>query len=174
MNRNPTSTDGSSVVRSILVTTGVVALFAMGQWVAAAVLSVSYGSVDVLARLRRSLVRRPGYEPAAQAAFSASNEPRSEVLTHRGSGSSHDHPLVVEQRPRSGSSPEGSGHDDKKSNGDGKDEKKSGGIVGKFKAFTEKHPRLKAFVNKIGKDNIGMLAGYLSWSLITSMIPLIV
>lgn len=171
MNGNPTATDGSSVVRSILVATGVVALFAMGQWVAAAVLSVSYGSVDVLARLRRSIMRLPRSEPASQAAFSASDKTRSDVLTNRGSSKqAHDHQLVVEQRPRSERGRDGAQGNDSK--GDKKDS--SGGIMGKFKSFMDKHPRLKAFVTKIGKDNIGMLSGFLSWSLLTSMVPLIV
>src|SRR5438067_7182731 len=103
MNRHQTSLDGGSIVRSLLVGTGVIALVAMGQWVAAAALSVSYGSVDVLARLRRSLRRRQ--PPAAlplQAGSATSTEPgRSDARTHSGTASApRDHELAVERRPR--------------------------------------------------------------------------
>ncbi|HLJ68630.1 MAG TPA: YihY/virulence factor BrkB family protein [Chloroflexota bacterium] len=36
------------------------------------------------------------------------------------------------------------------------------------------HPGFKAFLKKLGKDNIGMLAGFLSWSILTSLVPIVV
>jgi membrane protein len=38
----------------------------------------------------------------------------------------------------------------------------------------DKHPNVKAFIEKIGKDNIGMLAAFVSWSVLTSIVPIIV
>jgi len=39
--------------------------------------------------------------------------------------------------------------------------------------FLEDHPRLKAFIQKVMKDNIGVLASLVSWALLTSLIPIL-
>jgi YihY family inner membrane protein len=46
--------------------------------------------------------------------------------------------------------------------------------MNRIKALIDQHPNLKLFVEKIGKDNIGMLAGFISWSTLTSMVPILV
>ena len=38
----------------------------------------------------------------------------------------------------------------------------------------EEHRGIKAFITKFMKDNVGMLAAYLSWNLLTSLVPIIV
>lgn len=38
----------------------------------------------------------------------------------------------------------------------------------------DEHRGFKAFLTKLGKDNIGMLAAFVSWSLLTSLVPIIV
>lgn len=40
--------------------------------------------------------------------------------------------------------------------------------------FGARHPRLRLLYEKITKDNIGVLAGFVSWSILTSIIPLTV
>lgn len=47
-------------------------------------------------------------------------------------------------------------------------------MIDKAKAFMNQHPDLKTFVEKVGKDNIGMLAAFVSWSVLTSIIPIVV
>jgi membrane protein len=37
-----------------------------------------------------------------------------------------------------------------------------------------KHSFIKAFITKFRKDNVGMLAGYISWNILTSLVPIIV
>jgi YihY family inner membrane protein len=59
-------------------------------------------------------------------------------------------------------------------NRDREGKRSSGGILGPYHRFMERHPKLKAFIIKLGKDNVGMLAGNLSWNLLTSLVPLIV
>jgi membrane protein len=43
-----------------------------------------------------------------------------------------------------------------------------------FSRFLERHPVLKSFVGKIMKDNLGLLAPVVSWTLITSVVPITV
>lgn len=38
----------------------------------------------------------------------------------------------------------------------------------------DEHQGFKAFLTKLGKDNIGMLAGFVSWSILTSLVPIVV
>lgn len=46
--------------------------------------------------------------------------------------------------------------------------------MGTISAFFKRHPGLSIFVGKIRKDNVGFLASALAWSLLTSMVPVIV
>lgn len=39
--------------------------------------------------------------------------------------------------------------------------------------FMDQHPTLKSFLEKVLKDNIGMLASVVAWTLLTSMIPIV-
>ena len=39
----------------------------------------------------------------------------------------------------------------------------------KFKGFMASHPNLKAFIDKVSKDNIGMLASVVAWSVNPSL-----
>jgi membrane protein len=41
-------------------------------------------------------------------------------------------------------------------------------------AFFKRHPGLSTFIGKLRKDNVGFLASALAWSLLTSMVPVIV
>jgi len=41
-------------------------------------------------------------------------------------------------------------------------------------AFFNRHPTLHAFIDKVMKDNIGMLASVVAWTLFTSIIPIVV
>lgn len=43
-----------------------------------------------------------------------------------------------------------------------------------FSGFWEKHPDISAFFDKVMKDNIGFLASALAWSLLTSLVPIMV
>lgn len=47
-------------------------------------------------------------------------------------------------------------------------------IVGGAKHELREHPGFKDFLQKLLKDNIGMLAAFLSWSVLTSMVPIMV
>jgi membrane protein len=47
-------------------------------------------------------------------------------------------------------------------------------MINRFKRFFDAHPRLKAFIGKVSKDNIGMLASVVSWALLTSIVPIVV
>src|SRR5690349_14582021 len=40
--------------------------------------------------------------------------------------------------------------------------------------ITDERYTLGAFVTKLGADNVGMLAGFVSWSIITALIPIVV
>lgn len=40
--------------------------------------------------------------------------------------------------------------------------------------FFQAHPDLKAFLEKLGQDNIGFLASAVSWTLLTSVVPIVV
>jgi membrane protein len=42
------------------------------------------------------------------------------------------------------------------------------------KELPAEHPSLGAFIKKLGKDNIGMLAAFVSWSVLTSLVPIVV
>lgn len=44
----------------------------------------------------------------------------------------------------------------------------------KIGAFFNRHPTLHAFIDKVMKDNIGMLASVVAWSLFASLIPIVV
>ncbi len=44
----------------------------------------------------------------------------------------------------------------------------------KIGAFFNRHPTLHAFIDKVMKDNIGMLASVVAWTLFTSLIPIVV
>lgn len=75
--------------------------------------------------------------------------------------------LVVERRPAPAKTPQNSRT---QRHGSGK---AGGGPLGFFKSFLHRHPRLHAFLQKIAKDNIGMLAAFVSWSILTSAAPII-
>jgi YihY family inner membrane protein len=38
----------------------------------------------------------------------------------------------------------------------------------------QQHPGLRGFLTKLGKDNIGMLAAFVAWSILTSVVPIVV
>lgn len=42
----------------------------------------------------------------------------------------------------------------------------------KFSALLNRHPTLKSFLIKVGKDNIGFLASAVAWSILTSLVPI--
>ncbi|MGH2448889.1 MAG: YihY/virulence factor BrkB family protein [Chloroflexota bacterium] len=42
------------------------------------------------------------------------------------------------------------------------------------KRFINRHPLLHGLLTKLAKDNVGMLAGFVSWSLLTSLVPIVV
>ncbi|MBV9282341.1 MAG: YihY/virulence factor BrkB family protein [Chloroflexi bacterium] len=46
--------------------------------------------------------------------------------------------------------------------------------MGGISSFMDSHPRFKGFFNKVSKDNVGFLASALAWSLLTSMVPIVV
>lgn len=46
--------------------------------------------------------------------------------------------------------------------------------MNKVKSFLNNHPAFKGFLEKLGKDNIGMLAAFVSWSVLTSLVPIAV
>lgn len=45
---------------------------------------------------------------------------------------------------------------------------------GKVMNFFHKHPDMQAFLGKVGQDNIGFLASAVSWTLLTSVVPIVV
>jgi uncharacterized BrkB/YihY/UPF0761 family membrane protein len=47
-------------------------------------------------------------------------------------------------------------------------------VVDRAKAIADRHPDLKAFVQKLAKDNVGFLASGLAWSILTSIIAVMV
>src|SRR5579872_4770770 len=40
--------------------------------------------------------------------------------------------------------------------------------------FLNRHPNLKAFLQKVSKDNVGALASVVAWSVLTSLVPVVV
>lgn len=48
------------------------------------------------------------------------------------------------------------------------------GLETDAKRELDEHRGFKAFLTKLGKDNIGMLAAFVSWSLLTSLVPIMV
>src|SRR5437763_4631088 len=51
---------------------------------------------------------------------------------------------------------------------------RAAGLVQRVKSMGDKHPAVRDFITKLGADNIGLLAGFVSWSILTSLIPLAV
>jgi membrane protein len=47
-------------------------------------------------------------------------------------------------------------------------------LVRRVKSILDRHPTLQLFFQNVAKDNIGVLAGFVSWSVLTSLIPLTV
>lgn len=47
-------------------------------------------------------------------------------------------------------------------------------LVDRAKAMTDERHTLETFITKVGADNIGMLAGFVSWSVLTSVVPIVV
>jgi membrane protein len=47
-------------------------------------------------------------------------------------------------------------------------------IVNRARQILDRHPDLKAFIRKLGKDNVGFLASGLAWSILTSIIAALV
>lgn len=43
-----------------------------------------------------------------------------------------------------------------------------------IQGFKDAHPKLIGFFQKVGKDNIGMLASVVAWSTLTSLVPIVV
>jgi membrane protein len=46
-------------------------------------------------------------------------------------------------------------------------------MIDRLKAFPDRHPTPVSFIQKLMKDNIGMLASVISWSLFTSIVPIV-
>src|SRR5947209_16513639 len=46
-------------------------------------------------------------------------------------------------------------------------------LIERAKALRDRHPAHAAFVTKLGEDNVGLLAGFVSWSILTSIIPIV-
>jgi membrane protein len=44
----------------------------------------------------------------------------------------------------------------------------------KYQAIKDRHPFLGALITKLQQDNIGMLTGFVSWSILTSLVPIVV
>jgi membrane protein len=47
-------------------------------------------------------------------------------------------------------------------------------VKNKIGDFFHKHPDIQAFLTKVGQDNIGFLASAVSWTLLTSVVPIVV
>lgn len=163
--------DDRSTVRSMLMALGAVYLFITGQRRSALMLGAAYAAVGAFSNLRRSetaqrLVADGGSNGAHPAAQSRTTAPSRSLFSAR-AGKDH---VQVETRKRQ--SPKQSSRPNRKD--DSSKSGKSGGPFGFFSAFMDKHPNVKAFATKIGKDNIGMLAAFVSWSLLTSIVPIMV
>lgn len=156
--------DGGSIVRSVLVTVGAVALAAMGQWLSAFVMGAAGAGAVLLAHVHRT---ERGDQPApADPQGATTSAPSQTTRTAQ-----RDH-VEVERRPRNQS-----GGQTQKQNTNADNEKKKSASplpFGLFSSFFAKHPFLTELIEKLGKDNIGMLAAFISWSLLTSMVPIIV
>jgi membrane protein len=46
-------------------------------------------------------------------------------------------------------------------------------VIDRLKAFAGRYPTALSFIQKLMKDNIGMLASVISWSLLTSIVPIV-
>jgi membrane protein len=175
---------GGSIVRSFLIAVGAVFLFLTGQRRSALVIGVAYAAIDGLANLRSSgLGARLLAETGGTASTGALPAPQDarrgppRTLFSRSQAPSDHLEVETKRRPASPSARSGGGNAGKGSTGSNKSGdsgKSSGGPLGFFKSFADKHPNAKAFVEKVGKDNIGMLAAFVAWTTLTSIVPIIV
>jgi membrane protein len=173
-----TKEDGSPV-RSFLIALGAAYLFLTGQRRSALVVGAAYAAMDALANLRASGAgsrlladSAPAHGPVAHTGAMAVRPSPPHTLFN--SQSTEDRIEVEKRKPSRNT---GAGQRDK--GGSQKDNskqssEKSGGPLGFYHSFMDKHPNVKAFIEKIGKDNIGMLAAFVSWSVLTSIVPIIV
>jgi YihY family inner membrane protein len=49
-----------------------------------------------------------------------------------------------------------------------------GSVIDRLKRINDPKRPIGAFITKLGADNVGMLAGFMSWSLLTAIIPIVV
>jgi membrane protein len=170
------SESSGSPIRSVLIALGAVYLFLTGQRRSALVIGVAYAAMDGLSNLRASgigsrLLAETGSSRGA--AVAAGPAGRQEPARTFFSSPAQKDQLQVETKKRSNGRSAGSAGDDTGS--DKKDDSgKSGGPLGFFKSFMDRHPNVKAFLEKIGKDNIGMLAAFVAWTILTSIVPIMV
>jgi membrane protein len=47
-------------------------------------------------------------------------------------------------------------------------------LKAKIQAFKARHPQLIAFIEKVSKDNIGLLSSVVAWNILTSLVPILV
>lgn len=160
--------DGGTVVRSVTLAGGAALLILMGQWVTALVAGAAYVVSNYLAALRKTGWRQGEIAPGLQ----VSSRQASDTPADNRRRSASDQSLEVEKRPRqdTGQPPKGS----KKGNTQEDLKKRYSGIMGRYNRFMDNHPKLRDFITKLGTDNIGMLAAFVSWSILTSIVPIIV
>lgn len=176
--------DGSPV-RSVLIALGAVYLFLTGQRRSAVVVGLAYAAMDALTNLRASgagsrLLADSGAAHSPVVHTGAQAGRRSMPHTLFSAQPRKDH-LEVETRKSARKRDAGKDNTTKNNtptskttgNDDGK-KSNSGGPLGFYNSFMDKHPNVKAFLEKIGKDNIGMLAAFVSWTLLTSIVPIMV
>lgn len=170
--------DGSPV-RSVLITVGAVYLFLTGQKRSAVVVGLAYAAMDALANLRAS---------GAGRAFLADSSPTQGPTVPAGTRAERDAPPrtlfsarapserteVEKRKPARTSQKDRAQRKDASGQQADSSKNKSGGPLGFYNSFMEKHPNVKAFIEKVGKDNIGMLAAFVSWTVLTSIVPIIV
>jgi membrane protein len=158
-----------------LIPLGAVYLFLTGQRRSAFVMGIAYAAMDALASLRAS---DAGRRLAADTGIAQGPDRSTGTTTRRQpppqtmfSAPANNERLEVETKKR--------GADRNAAQRRSSDErkeapKKSSGLFGFVTSFMDRHPNLKAFLQKVGKDNIGMLAAFVSWSTLTSIVPIIV
>jgi len=154
---NESISDERSTVRGVVAAVAGLTLLMKGQRLGAAILAAAFATINLLVQVRRSETGTP-----------SSAQPGD---------------LVVERRPPRGGPEErvlgqlstvpADQTNRRRESAAQKPEKKKGGPLGFYHAYMQRHPRLQGFVEKLGKDNIGMLAAFVSWSILTSVAPII-
>lgn len=163
-------------MRSVLIALGAAYLFLTGQRRSALVIGLAYAAIDALTNLRASGLGARLLAGAGPVSRSVPASPArgtrlngQQTYFSQGRQAQREH-LEVESRKRSSGSESRSNSSAGKSDSSGK----SSGPLGFFKSFMDRHPNVKAFLQKVGKDNIGMLAAFVSWTILTSIVPIMV